>query len=266
MTADLATLTPTDARSLTDQIKVGVEAVWQLVTRAYTERAWDALGYSSWDDYCTREFGTSRLRLPREERSDVVSSLRESGLSLRAIASATGYDEKTIRNTLTSAGAENSAPVDPEPVAPEPDADTAQCIHCGTTLPLAQLYEGGQGYECDPCVSTDAIEDDPQPPPEQDVTDEPETAQPPVITGIDGKKYPQPTTPKAPPAPRRTPLVDTARNLGLDVAKLTKRIEDFVADDRLDRNKNEVAPRLRHHLESLTKVCQDLNHHLSQGD
>jgi len=52
-----------------------------LVKQAYTERAWDALGYASWDEYCTREFGTSRLRLPREERAEVVASLRESGLS-----------------------------------------------------------------------------------------------------------------------------------------------------------------------------------------
>ena len=69
-------LTPADARAITDQIKTGVEAVWQLITRAYTERAWTALGYSSWDQYCIREFGTSRLRLPREERPEMVASLR----------------------------------------------------------------------------------------------------------------------------------------------------------------------------------------------
>jgi len=37
------------------------------------------------------------LRLPREERSEVVASLRESGLSLRAIAAATGDSEPTVR-------------------------------------------------------------------------------------------------------------------------------------------------------------------------
>lgn len=96
------------ARALTDRIKIGVEAVWALVTQAYTERAWSALGYRSWDDYCTREFGTSRIRLPREERAEVVASLRESGLSLRAIAAATGYSEPTVRREL--AGASNDAP------------------------------------------------------------------------------------------------------------------------------------------------------------
>lgn len=67
-----------------------------------------ALGYTSWDDYCTREFGTTRLRLPREERTEVVASLRESGLSLRAIAAATGDHYSTISREL--AGVANATP------------------------------------------------------------------------------------------------------------------------------------------------------------
>ena len=90
------------ARALTDRIKVGVEAVWELITQAYVQRAWDALGYSSWDDYCTREFGTSRLRLPREERAEVVASLRESGLSIRAISAATGLRRGTVERDIAA--------------------------------------------------------------------------------------------------------------------------------------------------------------------
>lgn len=44
------------------------------------------------------------------------------------------------------------------PAEPDPEPAVAQCIHCGDTLPLEQLYEGGQGYECDPCVSGDEPE------------------------------------------------------------------------------------------------------------
>lgn len=101
-----------EARAITEQIKVGVEAAWELIKRAYTQRAWAALGYSSWDDYCSREFGTSRLRLPREERTEVVSSLRESGLSLRAIASATGLGRGTVEREL--APVPIGTPADPE--------------------------------------------------------------------------------------------------------------------------------------------------------
>lgn len=98
-----------DARELTDRIRVGVEAIWELVKQAFQSRAWAALGYDSWDDYCTREFGTSRIRLPREERQEVVASMREIGMSTRAIASATGVSDGTVRNSL-KAGAQNYAP------------------------------------------------------------------------------------------------------------------------------------------------------------
>lgn len=96
----VAGISAEDARTITDQIKVAVEGAWLLITRAYQSRAWAALGYSSWDDYCTREFGTARLKLPREERQEVVASLRDSGLSIRAIAAATGHDTKTVQKDL----------------------------------------------------------------------------------------------------------------------------------------------------------------------
>lgn len=87
------------ARILTDRIKVALEATWDLVAEAYRCRAWTALGYDSWDDYCTREFGTSRIRLPREERQEVIASLRDAGLSTRAIGAALGIDHsQVVRN------------------------------------------------------------------------------------------------------------------------------------------------------------------------
>lgn len=97
----LPQLSPADARVLTDRIKVGVEAVWHLIADAYQGRAWAALGHASWDEYITREFGVSRLRLPREERQEVVASLREQGLSVRAIAAATGDSHMTIQRDLS---------------------------------------------------------------------------------------------------------------------------------------------------------------------
>lgn len=97
------------ARALTDRIKVAVEATWHLIAEAYESRAWAALGYSSWDDYTTREFGTSRLRLPREDRQEVVMSLRDAGLSIRAIAVVTGDSPRTVRREIAGGA---SAPPD----------------------------------------------------------------------------------------------------------------------------------------------------------
>ena len=97
-----------DARNLTDKIKAGTAALWELIKEAYASRAWASLGYSSWDDYCTQEFGTSRIRLPREERREVVSSMREIGMSTRAIASATGMS--AMQASRDSRGVTNVTP------------------------------------------------------------------------------------------------------------------------------------------------------------
>ncbi|WP_234539438.1 hypothetical protein [Streptomyces shenzhenensis] len=48
------------------------------------------------------EDGEYRVRLPREERQEVVASLRDSGLSTRAIASATGIAQDTVRRDLAA--------------------------------------------------------------------------------------------------------------------------------------------------------------------
>lgn len=104
-------VTPESARRLTDRIKVAVEGTWQLIQEAYVSRAWAALGYASWDEYCTHEFDTSRLALPREERREIVASLRESGLSTRAIGAAVGISEATVRREMPTASStqENDA-------------------------------------------------------------------------------------------------------------------------------------------------------------
>lgn len=110
-------LTAEQARDLTEQIAAGIAGIWQLVKAAYNGRAWLALGYASWDDYCGREFGGSRIALPREDRPEVVASLRDAGLSIRAIASATGSSRGTVQRDLAS-GVPNGTP-DAGPSTPD---------------------------------------------------------------------------------------------------------------------------------------------------
>lgn len=93
-------LTHVQARDLTDRIRISMDGLWVLVVEAFQRRAHAALGYASWDAYCNTEFGSNRIRLPREERQETVRSLREAGLSQVAIASATGIDRKTIRSDI----------------------------------------------------------------------------------------------------------------------------------------------------------------------
>jgi len=86
-----------DAVAITAAIRSDLRAAWDKVTAAYHGRAWVPLGYDSWDAYCASEFDDSRIRIPREQRQGVVTSLREEGLSLRAIAAATGSDYTTVQ-------------------------------------------------------------------------------------------------------------------------------------------------------------------------
>ena len=105
-------LTASQARELTDRIRVTLDGLWGLVIEAFHGRAHAALGYPSWDAYCNAEFGSNRIKLPREERQETVRSLREAGLSQVAISSATGIDRKTIRSDIrASEGGEFPHPV-----------------------------------------------------------------------------------------------------------------------------------------------------------
>jgi hypothetical protein len=216
----VAAMLPDDARTITDQIKVAVEATWQLIAQAYQGRAWAALGYASWDDYCTREFGSARLRLPREERQEVVASLRDSGLSIRAIAAATGDHYSTVSRDLT-AGVANATPAPPEP--------PASGVLGGGGSPIHRASEPGSfGVE--------------KPVPE-----------PKAITGIDGKTYTAPAT----PAPRRSSLADDARAAGWQFRKAVERMERIAADDRFPTQREQVAAEWTGHLLYAIDVCQD---------
>lgn len=96
-------------------------------------------------------------------------------------------------------------------------------------------------------------------------TPEPDAPHAPV-TGLDGKTYtrPEPKEAPEPPRPKRTPLADTARDLGLDIAKIADRTERLMSDDRFTANKNEVAARLRHHLARAVEVLADLDNAINQ--
>lgn len=238
------------ARVLTDQIKAGVEAVWQLITRAYTERAWSALGYTSWDDYCTREFGTARLRLPREERAEVVASLRESGLSLRAITSATGISRPTIIKDLgQSEQVVNSLPP-AEPIDCDGKCATDECI-----CPLGDADEDALPEELG--AFSHVPEQHLPPLPENYMSGIHADPAPTPVIGLDGKSYqPSRAKPAEPKEPRRSALTDQARNAGWELRKAVERVERIVTDDRFNSQKEKVASHLRGHLTDAITSCQ----------
>lgn len=95
-------LNEVEARYLVDGMRRDVSDLGERIATAYIGRAWIALGYSSWDTLCDAEFDGARLRIPREQRVEQVQSLRSAGLSTRAIGSALGVGEATVRRDLSS--------------------------------------------------------------------------------------------------------------------------------------------------------------------
>lgn len=93
-----------EARAITARIKANLDADWELVLDAYQRRADIALGYPSFDVYVASEFSGCRIRLPREKRAAVVKSLREHGMSIRAIATVCGVDKNTVACDLGKVG------------------------------------------------------------------------------------------------------------------------------------------------------------------
>lgn len=104
-----------EAVLLTNQITKALSLSWELIVRAYHGRAWEALEYSTWDAYCKGEFGHARLALPAEERDQQVRSLRAHGLSVRAIAAATGEPRATVGDALQRPGVRNRTPDNDDP-------------------------------------------------------------------------------------------------------------------------------------------------------
>lgn len=183
---------PDRARDLTEKIKTSLGVAWELVKEAYQSRAWAALGYRSWDQYTAEEFGANRLRLPREERQEVVGSLRDAGMSVRAIAAATGSSYETTR----------------------------RAIHAGDSFESPAESDGDEDWRCEHCNGVDS--DDHDDPEDCHCNCGPDTGcdqAPRRITGTDGKTY------RAKPAPKPKPVDPEAEQRERDEAERQSRAD-----------------------------------------
>lgn len=103
------------AGRLTDQIRAVLASVQEqvdqlvrLLEEARGGAAHLALGYRSWTEYAEREFGQVPLRLPKEDRQELVVRLAEMGMSARAIAPVVGAGLGTVGRDM--AGVPNGTP------------------------------------------------------------------------------------------------------------------------------------------------------------
>lgn len=76
--------------------------LWEKMMDLYEGRAWIALGYSSWGELCDTEFKANNFRIPREDRREIVMSMRERGMSTRAIGKAIGVGYDTVQREINA--------------------------------------------------------------------------------------------------------------------------------------------------------------------
>src|SRR5262245_47698596 len=110
---------------------VGFARAKEAIAEAYEHRDWITLGYTSWEQYCEKEFSARRLKLNRSERGEAIEAFRELGMSVREIGAALDLPKSTVQDAL-------------KPPPPRPDPDTTQTTGSseGVRGPGAQNPEG----------------------------------------------------------------------------------------------------------------------------
>lgn len=89
------------AERLTAEIRLHLRIGLEKLTLARTGRAWEAMNYPTWHDYCEAEFGDLRdLAIPATERRYLVASMKETALSNRPIAERLGCSVGTVSTDL----------------------------------------------------------------------------------------------------------------------------------------------------------------------
>lgn len=105
-----------EAERLTERLRIAVvnyadarQKVQTLIEQAQAGRAWEVLGFQSWTAYVSEVLGEQPMRLPREERREMVAMLSSTGMSTRAIAPVVGVSHETASQDI-KAGVRNLTP------------------------------------------------------------------------------------------------------------------------------------------------------------
>ncbi|MGV8847371.1 MAG: hypothetical protein ACOH1Y_17450 [Propionicimonas sp.] len=93
-----------EARELTEHIRSASDVVYVLISRAHAGRAWEALGYESWEKYVRAEFDISRARsyqlLNQAAVIEAIESAVPDGTEVK-ISEAAARDLRSIIGDIT---------------------------------------------------------------------------------------------------------------------------------------------------------------------
>lgn len=222
-------LSQTEAERMTREIKLTASGIRNNLFKlrnqidvAKASNVWNMMGFPSWTAYLSDTLAEEPMRVSREERLELVGYLAGEGMSARAIAPIVGVSKSQVAN------------------------DIVEVSTSGRQHELAGLPNPAPMFD----APTDS--DAPQP-------SDPEMAAPAAplggaaIAGMDGKTYQRPQ----PPAPRRTSIVDDARNAGYQLRKTIERLDRIRNDDRFDGHASEILAAMQPHLGYARDVLND---------
>ena len=228
-------LSETDARRITTSIQLLLDSAQSTLDRleskvieAYERRADLALGYASWAEYADAEFSDKARYLPRADRREFTIKLAERGMPVRAIAPVVRLSKSVVADDLS--GNRTPAPLSDEPGR------------------ITKLTGSDSAAEVIANPTTGEVLDGPT------ITETTETFKTKVTTGLDGKTYPK----AEPREPRRSSIIEDARNAGWQLRKVIERLERIHTDDRYQKNKAEILAALQPHLDFANEVISDL--------
>jgi hypothetical protein len=218
-----------EAQQLTQKLLQSMVDSWHLLREAYVRRAWEALGYASWEEYCADALSTNAFRLSPEWRQQVVAQLSsgEQPMSNRAIGAALGVHHTTVA-AARRAGGGNPPPA---------DCDDASRSVTGGNPPVNEV------------IDAEIVEDAAAQP-----------QQPQKRLGADGKSYPAPARTVPAPKPRRRPLMDDVKQATDNLHKAVQRLANLTGDDRLPQYREPVARVVRvelHHWRKCLTVISE---------
>ena len=208
-----------EARTLTEDIRRGVEKVHQLLVRSHEWQAWRALGYVSWRDYAMSEFGISKSHAYRLlDQARVIAEIEAASDSpMGERGDLTERQTRELAPIIAEHGAKAAAEV--LSLAAEQGKPTAAAIR-------QVAADTGRAKVTTTTRTTEATKV------EQDVD---------LATGeiLDG---PTPATPgtNRERASRRRPLPDAFFRASYDLNKTATSLRNLTTDDRWSRNAEQV--------------------------
>ena len=218
-----------------DQVSENIEAVQSLMRDALARRAHLALGYDSPTAYMRDRFEGALVNLSAAMRREIVHELSDAGMSTRAIAPIVGVSHTAVRKDIDAAGG-NKFP--PDSAAPDFGNVRDMTDEEADNLPDDSLnIDLATGEVIEPTVT------------EHTITEKTKT-----ITGLDGKTYTAPTTPKQ----KRRSIVEDAYTANRELFRAIERIRDIRRDDRYTRNKADIRAALQPSVDLANEILADL--------